>query len=372
MPFAATIDRNVLLPALQHAAQIADRGSTQEILGSVLLRNLGGGSLLVAGTDLRSAVQHTLAADIATGEAACVPARELVKITAALPNGPVTLAADGPGDYMRVASGKRLEYKLVGTAARDYPMLPDAKGVRLVDVPAKALCGMLRRTFPFASRDETRLHLRGVLIDTVQGSTCATATNAHCLAHYQAGAVGLLEGTIFVDLAGVQMLLAALDGVDAPVKIGVHQGHLFVQHERMLLSSTLRTEAFPPYQQVIPTSSEWTVRLERAALADALERVQIVAVGKTLSNKVTFQLRAGELLLTAEDAELGTAREALEVVYDGPEHRWGMNAAYILQHLATVETPIVQVSGGDELDPVRFDAVETPNAHLAVIMPMRI
>ncbi len=129
---------------------------------------------------------------------------------------------------------------------------------------------------------------------------------------------------------------------------------------------------FPPYQQVIPETSERAVRAPRVAFSDALKAVSLAASDRT--GGVKLSLAGGKMRIESESPEAGEGFDEIQVDYDGPNVTIGFNARYFLDVLAAMldEEVVVGISG--ELDPavIKPATESTARSYLAVIMPMRI
>jgi DNA polymerase-3 subunit beta len=129
---------------------------------------------------------------------------------------------------------------------------------------------------------------------------------------------------------------------------------------------------FPPYQQVIPSSTTQRVAASRAQLAEALRAVSVAANDRT--GGVKLALDANVLGFSSESPDSGDGFDELEVDYSGAPLTVGFNAAYLLQVLSAIEQEQIVLGVGGELDPATIEpATQAEGEHyLAVIMPMRI
>jgi len=126
---------------------------------------------------------------------------------------------------------------------------------------------------------------------------------------------------------------------------------------------------FPDYQQVIPQSHTRRVRVPKKAFTDALKRTSLLAPDK--AQGVRLDLQSGQLSLTAQNPDLGDAREDLDVDFDGDALKIGFNFRYLLDVLGTIPEGEVELDLTDELSPgvLRGAGAE---GYRAVVMPMRI
>jgi hypothetical protein len=156
-----------------------DAKSTMPVLGNVLIQARKG-EIVIAGTDLvrtaRRVVQDEDAKIEAPGEIT-VPAKTLHEALGVLPDGPVTLIVDeGEDKTLRTTlRAGRARLSIPSLPAKDFPKLPIIPpGIEAQSDP------ILRQTLalcaPFATTDESRVHMHGIGIH----DGIMAATDGHC------------------------------------------------------------------------------------------------------------------------------------------------------------------------------------------------
>jgi DNA polymerase-3 subunit beta len=129
---------------------------------------------------------------------------------------------------------------------------------------------------------------------------------------------------------------------------------------------------FPPYQQVIPPSSERSFIASRQAVAESLRAVSIAASDRTGGVKLAVSRSA--LRFSSESPESGEGFDEVSVQYEGNDMTIGFNARYFLDVLGAMESDDIKVGLSGELDPVLLEpnAQDAGSSYVAVVMPMRI
>jgi DNA polymerase-3 subunit beta len=84
-----------------------------------------------------------------------------------------------------------------------------------------------------------------------------------------------------------------------------------------------------------------------------------------------MNLEEGRLRITANNPDLGEAKDDIEVAYKGGSITIGFNARYLMDVLSVLESDAVILELGDEHSP---GVVHAPGdkAFTAVVMPMRV
>jgi DNA polymerase-3 subunit beta len=363
------IEKTQLLRGLYLASGIADRKSTMPILANVLLRTEGKERVLCAATDLNVAVMASLPARVEQEGGLTLGARQFHEIVKGLSGEEVHLRRTEQ-NWAEIKAG-RAEFKLVGMADREYPKLPAVGEAKLFEVDSAGLRDMIGKTIFSVSSDETRQHLAGVLFECDGTRARMVSTDGHRLSKVGRELSGgpKLETGVLIPRKGVAEIRRLLEGREQKTEVGVHQGHFVVRADDIALTVKLSDGQFPPYEQVIPKDNDKVIKVPREELLEALRRVAIMASDKTMG--IRLGVDKGRLSIEADNPDLGTARENIEVGYKGAAVQVGFNARYFIELLGEMHSPEVQVEIAGELDP----AVVRPgdgSDYVGVVMPMRL
>lgn len=361
-----------LARALYRVQGIADKKSTMPILAHVLL-NATSDSLVVSATDMDVGLSGTYEAKVFTPGAAAIPARQLYEIVKALNSETVELEKQ-ENNWLELRAGAS-RFRLVGTAAEEFPALPTHEQTKSFTIAAAALMALIDRTVFCVSTDDNRHNLSGVYCEAANSRLLRlVATDGHrlALAEQECDFDIPIEHGVIVPRKGFQELKRILaDNAEklTHVDLGFSGNSGVLRAGSVVLSTRLVEGQFPDYTQVIPKSSDKTARIGRLAFAEALRRVSLLSQGH--AHGVRLQFSTDSVELVAEDPELGEAREQVPLTYQGEPLNIGFNARYLLDILALIEQEEVVFELTDDLSP----AVLKPFAakgFLAVVMPMRI
>ena len=129
-----TIKRQDLLPPLQQIIGAVERRQTLPILGNVLLKSTGG-DLTLSATDLEIEMVANVVADSLEDFQTTIPARKLLDICKALPDGS-NISFNIEENRVVLTSG-RSRFTLATLPARDFPSLDEIQvqqGFGLLDI----------------------------------------------------------------------------------------------------------------------------------------------------------------------------------------------------------------------------------------------
>jgi DNA polymerase-3 subunit beta len=370
-----SIPRPELQRGLGRIQAIVEKRNSMPILANVLLKASKGDrpNLEIAATDLEVGIRGSHAAEVSKAGSITVSARKLFEIVRELPDDAVQLGAT-PNSYLEIQCG-RSRFTLAGTAAEEFPTLPEVSPSALVRLPAAVVSSLIERTMYAASVDETRYNLNGVYFELVEdrAKLRMVATDGHRLAlvdRVLAGGGSDLASGVILPRKGLSEVKRLVDEEDADeIEFGIEGNSALARKGEVTLTMRLIEGEFPNYRQVLPKTSSRRVTLSADALNQALRRVALLSVER--SKAVRVELNAGCLRLSANNPDLGEASEELDIDYAGESISVGFNARYLLDSLAAFRTKEVELGLEDEMSPAVLRPTDDSDT-VAVVMPMRL
>ncbi len=371
-----SIAKSELQRGLGRIQAIVEKRNSMPILANVLLEALSekeGGTLRLSATDLEVGVRGHHQAKISEPGGLTVSAKKLFEIVRELPDEDVLLESTA-NSYLDVRCA-RSHFTLAGTAAEEYPTLPNFEPTQTVPVQASELSGMIERTMYAASVDETRYNLNGVYLEVLAdtGKIRMVATDGHRLAlvdrELTSDTTGLANGVI-VPRKGLSELKRLLDEDDTEeVELAFEGNSGLAKKGDVTLVMRLIEGEFPNYHQVIPTESGLQIVLPTDRLIQALRRV--VLISSERSKAVKFEVDEDRLRISSNNPDIGDASDEIDIDYGGEPVSIGFNARYLLDALNSIHAKELRISFQNDLSPAQL--VPTNDADtLAVVMPMRL
>lgn len=359
-----------LKKALHRAQGIVERKATMPILSNVLVNATKTG-VTVTAFDLDIGIVSEHPAEVMKPGAVTVSAKTLFDIVSLIPDANLTIKKL-PNNYAEITSGAA-HYKIVGMAPEEFPKLPKEDATHLVKLTGSTILEMIKKTQYAISNDETRYILNGVFFEPREGNKVRmVATDGHRLALVEREMSGdfKLKSGVIIPRKGLFELKRLLDEApEAECQLGFAENSALFKKAGLSMVMRLIDGQFPEYQRVIPKEGEKQVMIKRATFFDALKRISLLSADK--SSAVKLSLSENLLRITANNPELGEAKDDIEVAYRGPSLTIGFNARYILDVLGALETDEVTLELGDEHSPGVLHA-PGDKEYTAVVMPMRV
>ncbi len=356
-----TVDKSALVDALSRCVQIADPKSPMPMLQNVYLEC--GPALMVAATDImRSVIVDIPEAKSDEQGQLCLNARDLYDRVKQLPDGKISLVADGTKATLKTVGHSR-KFTMHGIPALEFPSLPEIRHTDAkLEIAATDLARLIASVHFSISTDVSRPILNAMLLEFTDSGVRTVSTNGHCVSTALLGAdpSGTRWLVPLVVVNDIRKLLAAGGAV-----VLTQDGEtLFLKLGEVTYSAKLTPSEYPTWQHAIPVLPR-TVTVERQALLGALGAVSVAS--SVLNGGVQFTFRKGTLVLEAASSTAGEGFDEVLTDYDGPEGSVSLSSSYVLEALrATGADQITISSGGPKDAPV----IRAGDDYLAVIMPL--
>lgn len=358
-------ERDTLTEAIATAAKtVATRSGALPVLQDLRVEATPNG-LELTGTDLEITNRICVPADVEEPGVALMP-KLLGEIVRRLEPGPVTVSVTG--DEAVVGAG-RFSTSLRLKPADEYPRLvaPAGEGVR---IDAAAFAAALKQVVRAASRDDLRQTLTGVLLTAHGSGLRMVATDSYRLAVRDLPGVSMVpEGQRMLVAAKGLIEVQRLAGAgDLEVVFG-DRDVVFRTAKDVEITARLIDGQFPNYEQLIPSGYPNRMVVNRAALLEALDRVQIVGQNNDgTSVRLSMSADVLELSMTAD---AGSAQEVLEPVsFTGTELTAAFNPVFLREGIDAVTTDEVALDTIDPLKPATLRG-SGDDDFLYLLMPVR-
>ncbi len=376
-----TVDRDQFEGILSRIQGVAERRHTMPILSHTLLSvgpkagPTGSPGLTLVASDLEIVVRCSQSLDVVEPGSVALPARKLFDIAKVLPKGPVTVAGR-EGNYVEISAG-RGHFRLAGLGSEEFPEMPERPSGMPVSVDSETFRKLVDRVSAFATGDETRYNLSGILLERQEeeGRTILrmVATDGHrlAIADEEVPNLGDLLGErrVLVPRKGLIEIRKLSDGGPGSLELSATEKFFFAGKGDTEVWVRLLDAEFPDYRQVVPKENQIVASVPRGTFLDVLKRVSVMAPDKVNSVRLSFSGKQLEVSTTSPD--IGEARDLLPIEFEGAPIKVGFNGRYLQDALGGISGDTVRMELKDEVSQVIVRPATDKN-YLAIIMPMRI
>ncbi len=376
------VERDVLTEAVAWAARgLPVRPSIPVLAGLLIETSEGGDGLVLSTFDFETSARVSIPASVQDEGRALVSGRLLADICRSLPNKPVDMAIDGAKVTLRCGSAT---FTLQTMPVEEYPSLPampEAAG----SVSSEVFSQAVAQAVTAAGRDDMLPVLTGVRIE-IEGSQIALlATDRFRLAlrelTWDPGTTDSQANALVPARVLAETARALNTGATVTIALsGSGSGDGLIGFEGEVNGGFRRTTTrlldgeFPRVRTLFPSEHLTTVRIDRAALVEAVKRVALVA-----ERNAAVQLRFDDsgLTLDAGHSDEALATEVIEAQVKGESITTGFNPQFLLEGLTAIEHPVVELAFTQPSKPAVISGVpdldgEKDTSFQYLLMPRRL
>ncbi|MDQ6951033.1 MAG: DNA polymerase III subunit beta [Mariprofundales bacterium] len=367
------IDRKLFQLAIQRCLNIVEKSNTKPCLANVLLRTEENRLLLTA-TDMELSIHTKIDAEVIEQGSITVAAKTLYDLLREWINVD-TIQVILENQKLNMRSGRSM-VGLKTIPADEYPVIHQEISGTEITIPSGVLAEMIAATKFSISDDTTRLHLTGLLIEgSAEHGLRLVSTDAHRLSFCQYELEPPLDieepVQIIVPKKAVQefqRLSEDFEEQDATLTLGTR--HIQLRIGAHSVSSKIIDARYPLYEEVLPSNNSLKITLPKKEFDQILRRFIVLANEFTHDVRATFSDNALHLVTVNKDQEI--AEDFLALQYQGEEINIGMNARYIRDVLAVLQTDMVEMELEMVKAPILISEVALGIEKKFIVMPLAI
>jgi len=341
--------------------------STLPVLNNVLIE-VSKEKVKLSTTNLEVAITHWLEADVKSEGKLTVPVKLLSQYIALLNDEKVEVELL-EGDTISLKSDSS-NTKIKGISAEEFPLIPKLEGGQELSIDSATLQEAIRQTSFAAALDDTRPVLAGVYLWAQSNALILVATDSYRLAEKRLEVKSKEELKVIIPIKTIAELGRILGQYHEDLKIKVTSNQIMFEFANLQLISRLIDGQYPPYEQIIPSTSQSKLTVKTETLTQVLKRVNLFA--EENGHSVKFKLKTGAgLEVVADTDQVGNETAVIKDAYlEGQELEIAFNALYLLEALANIGTEEVRLEFNTETSPGLVRPVGKTD-YLHIVMPLK-
>ena len=362
-----TFEKDDLLYSLQVLQGVASGRTTLPILSNVLIQAADGKIECIA-TDLEVGIKIKVEGVIQEDGGITVSAKKLSDIVKELPENKTIHLVTTANDRVEITCGDGV-YKIIGLPDEEFPQLPSVDGDSLT-IDGETLRDMLHKTEFAAATEDVRYFLNGLYFNFLPDRMEVVATDMRWLALARYEPITPSENVkgFIVPLKAVKEIARTFAESDK-VQVSVFENQILFDDENSTLTTRLVEGDYPPYQKIIPESTEGRVVVSKEQILHATRRVALLSNPKNYA--IALEINTEQVQMSSKTPELGEAYEPIPVESGTGRIRIGIDARLLIGTLGHIETESIAIEFRSEVEPVVFKPVSKEN-HICLVMPMRL
>jgi len=284
-----SIDRGVLLKALNHVQSVVERRNTIPILSNVKIAASEKNISLIA-TDLDLEIIEKVEANVSQVGSTTVSAHILYDIVRKIPEGSLIEIEQNHDNQMELKSGLS-NFDLPCLPDEDFPEMSSGEMSCNFNMNSKDLTRLIDKTRFAISTEETRYYLNGIFLHSINNELRSVATDGHRLACIKAELPSGAEEmpSIIIPRKTVGEIRKLLEDCADDLVIKVSDTKIQFILKDVQLTSKLIDGTFPDYERVIPKNNDKELSIETKIFSSSIDRVATISSDK--SKAVKFLLK---------------------------------------------------------------------------------
>lgn len=287
-----------------------------------------------------------------------------------------------PGDYFNLEvkdekitiQAERSRYRLTTFPPESFPRLPNSQGATPLGIfSAEELRRLLEKgTFAGSPNEEFPQFVAGACFD-INGSSIAVVTTDTRRLALDRGIISREEEDrrqIIIPLRGLRELQKTIAGCDRDenISFSMDDAQAYFGFSSGEFSIRRIATNFPTYENLINSPRSIHAVVQKNAMVDALERLDVVVRGHNRVVILDFSESQG-CVMTGRSPDVGIATEALEAPMTGPNIRIAFNSKFLLDGIKAIDGASVRMTfngPGEHL----FISDAEDSSYCYIIMPV--
>jgi len=354
---------------------VGDRATLPALSGIRL--EVSGDRLMLASSNLEIDSELSIPVQGERDGVALVPGKLLVDIVRSLPNAAVV--AEVNQDVLHLHCG-RAQFDLRLRPGEDFPALkqPAAEAATAV-LKSEEFARKVAQVARSASADDARPVLGGVRLEAGEAKLTASATDSYRLAKCEIRWDRGATAEALVPRKALEQARHAAELLGSEVRFVLEPSQATFAFSDRRLTTRLIEGTFPNIEQLIPTSWERRLTIDRAEFMQVVKRVAVVGDSNTAVTPVTLEISSDTVLVKAGSGEIGHGEETLLGALEGEDLVIAFNPRYLTDGLDVAGSERITMQFRDEIKPavIRMVSngeegdVEDPG-FLYLLMPVRL
>lgn len=249
-----------------------------------------------------------------------------------------------------------------------FAIIPEVSSDLKFTLPFGTLKELIDDTiFAAAKKEESRREFKGVYFDIKDEYVNLVATDSTALALNRINETGLPKTSFIVPWKALDILMHLSYEADTPLNIEVTESNIKFSLPNLTLISLLINGQFPQYESVIPEEAEFYGKVNKKALMDALDIIEVFA--KKGTGRIVFTFSHGNLIVESSSSDIGQGKKVIPCETNA-EVSLQFYAEKIIDGIDHVKDDMVFFGIQGPLHPVLVKGTES-NDYIYVIMPQK-
>ena len=365
-------DKDKILKAINSVVKGVASKTTMPILEGILIQT-NENEIKLTTYDLEIGIEYIMESNVIEQGSTVVNAIMFSEIIRKLPNTEISISLNEKNLLEIECEGSL--YKLATMNPDEFPELPKIAVENSIEIEQNTLKNMIRKTIFAVSSEENRPIFTGCLFEVKENKLNVVAVDGFRLAWkstYLTSKVNDFSAVIpGRTLNEVNKII--LDSFDK-IKIGISKNQALFEMDNCKIVTRVLDGEFLNYANVIPSTWETRIRVNKNAMQDCFERISLISsssIEKEKKYPVKVCVDIGKVTISCTN-QTGDAKEEMYVTTEGKNLEAGFNPKYFLDSFKAIDDEEVFVDFGSSISPCIIRPVEEGGDYIYMVLPIRM
>lgn len=265
-----------------------------------------------------------------------------------------------------------------GLSSTEFPIIPQKNNDTFFLMNLQKFQNNLKSVMNFSSTNDMRPELTGIIFQEKEGVICFAATDSFRLGEARSMSSELILNNeeLFIEESVIipQKLSSYINKISSGENIAcsIENGHFFLKYENTSLTARLIDGVYPDYTQIIPTSTNTNIKINKKDLIEAM-RIMLVFANQE-NQDVTFKISNNNIKITTDAGERGDGQAEVFADIEGEEQNIVLNPKYVLDGLQNITQDEVFMGINSKSSPIIFrgiDGIDVNKKYTYIVMPVK-
>ncbi len=363
--------KDKLIKALNSVVKGVASKTTMPILEGILIQT-NDNEIKLTTYDLEIGIEYVMECEVIEQGSTVVNAIMFSEIIRKLPDTEINISINS-NNLLEIECEGSL-YKLATMNPEEFPELPKIEIENSIEIDQNVLKNMIRRTIFATSTEESRPIFTGCLFEIENNQLSLVAVDGFRLALRK---IFLTKQTNNFSAVIPGKTLTEINKIITdsfePIKIGVSKNQALFEMDNCKIVSRILDGEFLNYKNVIPTTWETRIKVNKNSIQDSFERISLISsssIEKEKKYPVKVQVDIGKVTILCTN-QTGDAKEELYVSTEGKNLEAGFNPKYFLDSLKAIDDEEVYIEFGSSISPCLIKSIENKD-YVYMILPIRL
>lgn len=363
--------KDKLIKALNSVVKGVASKTTMPILEGILIQT-NDNEIKLTTYDLEIGIEYVMECEVIEQGSTVVNAIMFSEIIRKLPDTEIKISINS-NNLLEIECEGSL-YKLATMNPEEFPELPKIEIENSIEIDQNVLKNMIRRTIFATSTEESRPIFTGCLFEIENNQLSLVAVDGFRLALRK---IFLTKQTNNFSAVIPGKTLTEINKIITdsfePIKIGVSKNQALFEMDNCKIVSRILDGEFLNYKNVIPTTWETRIKVNKNSIQDSFERISLISsssIEKEKKYPVKVQVDIGKVTILCTN-QTGDAKEELYVSTEGKNLEAGFNPKYFLDSLKAIDDEEVYIEFGSSISPCLIKSIENKD-YVYMILPIRL